>query len=143
MDARDNTSTNPGTATGIPIYPLNDTLLANDNADLWDSTIAVKLDVDENAGTVADAAPLRTVAARDTAGRLRRRGRGRTGRRRCCGRLAAPWETRRGSPWAYRQPGEVPFAVPLTIAWHFSPYPGRSVPYTRNTCAPSKRRESR
>lgn len=47
VDARDNTNTNPNTAVGVPIYLLNDTLLVNDNADLWDSSIAVPLQIDE------------------------------------------------------------------------------------------------
>jgi hypothetical protein len=52
VDARDNTATNPDSSTGVPIYLLNDTLLVNDNADLWDSTIAVNFDVNENGGSV-------------------------------------------------------------------------------------------
>ncbi len=47
VDARDNTNTNPNTAVGVPIYLLNDTLLVNDNADLWDGSIGVPLGVDE------------------------------------------------------------------------------------------------
>ena len=39
VDARDNTSTNPGTAVGVPIYLLNDTRLAKNNADLWDNAL--------------------------------------------------------------------------------------------------------
>ena len=39
VDARDNTGTNP-IAVGVPIFMLNDVLLANDNADLWDGSIA-------------------------------------------------------------------------------------------------------
>ena len=52
VDARDNTGTNPDSSNGVPIYLLNDTLLVNDNADLWDSSIAVNFDVDENGGSV-------------------------------------------------------------------------------------------
>lgn len=53
VDARDNTSTVPGTdgPDGIPIYLLNDTRLADDYADLWDITIIVPLNVTE-AGVV-------------------------------------------------------------------------------------------
>ena len=49
VDARDNTNTNPGTATGVPIYLLNDTRLAADNADLWNGTIQNPLNVDREA----------------------------------------------------------------------------------------------
>lgn len=36
VDARDNTSTNPGVdGVGVPIYLLNGTLLATDNNDCW------------------------------------------------------------------------------------------------------------
>ncbi len=45
VDARDNTNTNPGSAVGVPIYLLNDTLLVNDNTDLWDGSIATALNV--------------------------------------------------------------------------------------------------
>jgi len=41
IDARDNTGTNPFLdGVGVPIFMLNDELLANDNADLWDGSIA-------------------------------------------------------------------------------------------------------
>jgi hypothetical protein len=39
IDARDNTGTNPTVSTGVPIYLLNDTRIADDNADLWDGAI--------------------------------------------------------------------------------------------------------
>jgi len=40
-DARDNTGTNPNLdGVGVPIFMLNDELLANNNADLWDGSIA-------------------------------------------------------------------------------------------------------
>ena len=45
--ARDNTNTNPD-ETGVPIYLLNGVQLASGNADLWDGTISVPLDVDEH-----------------------------------------------------------------------------------------------
>jgi hypothetical protein len=47
VDARDNTGTNPGVATGVPIYTLADTRIANDNADLWDGMINVPLNLTE------------------------------------------------------------------------------------------------
>ena len=49
MDARDNTGTNPS-ATGVPIYLLNDKLIANNNADLWDGSIDNPLNIDEQGG---------------------------------------------------------------------------------------------
>jgi hypothetical protein len=36
VDARDNAGTNPNDFTGLPIFLLNNTLLADDNAHLWD-----------------------------------------------------------------------------------------------------------
>jgi len=50
--ARDNTGTNPSDGDGVPIYLLNDTRLVNDNADLWDGSLAVNLGVDESADQV-------------------------------------------------------------------------------------------
>jgi hypothetical protein len=47
VDARDHTNTNPGAEVGVPIFLLNDTLLVNDNADLWDGTIEASLQIDE------------------------------------------------------------------------------------------------
>ena len=40
VDARDNTGTNPGVETGVPIYTTTGLRIADDNADLWDGTIA-------------------------------------------------------------------------------------------------------
>jgi hypothetical protein len=49
VDARDNTGTNPSAdGVGVPIYQLDDTLLAGGNADLWDSSIAVPFVVHED-----------------------------------------------------------------------------------------------
>jgi hypothetical protein len=48
VDARDNTGTDPGTAVGVPIYLLNDTRIANNNADLWDGSIPTRLQIDQN-----------------------------------------------------------------------------------------------
>ena len=52
VDARDNTGTNPNIDTGVPIFLLNDTRLADNNADLWDGEIAVNLNVDEAGNNV-------------------------------------------------------------------------------------------
>ena len=38
VDARDNTGTNPS-GLGVPVYILNGSKVANDNADLWDGSI--------------------------------------------------------------------------------------------------------
>jgi len=47
--ARDNTSTNPGVnGTGVRIFLLNDTQLADNYADLWDWTIDTPLIIDES-----------------------------------------------------------------------------------------------
>ena len=51
VDARDNTGTNPTVdPTGVPIFLLNDTLLASGNTALWSGTIANPLDVTETGG---------------------------------------------------------------------------------------------
>jgi len=47
VDARDNTGTNPGAGTGVEIYLLNNTLLASNNLDLWDGSVANSLNVNE------------------------------------------------------------------------------------------------
>ena len=47
VDARDNTGTNPS-ATGVPIYRLDDTRIANSNADLWDGSLLAILDKRED-----------------------------------------------------------------------------------------------
>ncbi len=38
VDARDNTGTNPNDSVGVPIFLLDNTLLADNNAHLWDFT---------------------------------------------------------------------------------------------------------
>ena len=48
IDARDNTNTNCTTSTGVGIYLLNDTKLADNNAVLWDDDIGGPLSIDEN-----------------------------------------------------------------------------------------------
>jgi hypothetical protein len=53
VDARDNTGTNPVVdGVGVPIFLLNDTLLANDNSDLWDGDILVPFAIDETGAAV-------------------------------------------------------------------------------------------
>jgi len=49
-DARDNTGTNPFLSSGVPIYLLNDTKLADDNNDLWDGSIDAPLNITELGG---------------------------------------------------------------------------------------------
>ena len=53
VDARDNTGTNPFVdGVGVPIFLLNDTLLANDNFDLWDGDILVPFEINETGAAV-------------------------------------------------------------------------------------------
>ena len=53
VDARDNTGTNPAVdGVGVPIFLLNDTLLANDNLDLWDGSILVRFEIDEGGSAI-------------------------------------------------------------------------------------------
>ncbi len=47
INARDNTGTNPTVEVGVPIYLLNGSKLAFDNLDLWNGSIAVPLNIDE------------------------------------------------------------------------------------------------
>jgi len=51
VDARDNTGTSP-IDVGVPIFMLNDVLVANDNADLWDGSLAAGIKVRDD-GVVA------------------------------------------------------------------------------------------
>jgi hypothetical protein len=51
VDARDNTNTNPGSGVGVPIFLLNDTMLANNNADLWDGSIDNALNINQFGNT--------------------------------------------------------------------------------------------
>jgi len=53
VDARDNTGTNPNVSTGVPIYLLNDTKLADSNLNLWDNAIDTAFNVNEFGNTVA------------------------------------------------------------------------------------------
>ncbi|MCH8041760.1 MAG: PEP-CTERM sorting domain-containing protein [Nitrospinae bacterium] len=58
VTARDNTGTNPS-STGVPIYLLDGvTIIANNNADLWDGTILNVFDLFEDGTTKNDPAPL-------------------------------------------------------------------------------------
>ena len=50
VSARDNTGTAPSSPDDVPIYLLDDTLLAAGNADLWDGSINVPLRVSETGG---------------------------------------------------------------------------------------------
>ena len=51
-----NTNTTPGTdGAGIPIYLLNDTLLADNYADLWDGSIDAALGIQEDGTSLVDA----------------------------------------------------------------------------------------
>jgi hypothetical protein len=52
VDARDHTNTNPGVEVGVPIFLLNDTMLVNDNADLWDGTVDTSPQIDETGGVL-------------------------------------------------------------------------------------------
>jgi len=51
MDARDNTGTNPNLSVGVPIFDLNDTLVAIDNADLWDGDILHQVEYSDDGTT--------------------------------------------------------------------------------------------
>jgi hypothetical protein len=53
VDARDNTATNPTIATGLPIYRLDGTKIADNNADLWDGSLDAQIRLFET-GTIGD-----------------------------------------------------------------------------------------
>ncbi len=54
VDARDNTGTNPFVSTGVPIYLLDGvSLVANDNADLWDAAIANPIMITEGGAALS------------------------------------------------------------------------------------------
>ena len=54
VDARDNNGTNPDVeGVGVPIFLLNDTLLANDNLDFWDGSILVPFEIDEGGTAIS------------------------------------------------------------------------------------------
>ena len=52
FNARTNTSTDPNTAVGVPIYRLNGTRVVNDYADLWDDTIRRALRISETGNSL-------------------------------------------------------------------------------------------
>jgi hypothetical protein len=52
IDARDNTGTNPNVSAGVPIYRLDDTRIADNNADLWDGLISAHLGLNESGSLV-------------------------------------------------------------------------------------------
>lgn len=43
MDARVNTSTNPSSSVGVPIFRLDGVLVASSNADLWDGSLSARI----------------------------------------------------------------------------------------------------
>ena len=68
VDARDNTGTNPGASVGVPIYRLDDTLMAGGNADLWDGAIAAPLMIVETGAVGAPFQPVWTGTSTDGTG---------------------------------------------------------------------------
>lgn len=74
VDARDNTGTNPGVDPGVNIYLLNDSLLALNNADLWDGSVANSPNVNEqgdlsaSVGVWTGTSPFGTAAGIQTLG---------------------------------------------------------------------------
>lgn len=53
VDARDNTGTNPGSGTGVAFFKMDGTtLLANNNADLWNNGVDAFVDIDEYGNVV-------------------------------------------------------------------------------------------
>jgi hypothetical protein len=56
VDARDNTSTNPFSAVGVPIYRLDGRRIANNNADLWDGRLLAALELSET-GAITPGSP--------------------------------------------------------------------------------------
>ena len=53
INARDNTNTNPFVdGAGVPIFLLNDTILATGNADLWDGPLPNPLEITQSGNTV-------------------------------------------------------------------------------------------
>ena len=51
IDARDNTGTNPTSNTGVPIFLLDGTKIADSNADLWNNSIDAPISVTSHGGT--------------------------------------------------------------------------------------------
>jgi hypothetical protein len=56
VDARDNTNTNNLLSTGVPIYHLADALIAISNADLWNGSLAVALNITSDGSLRANSA---------------------------------------------------------------------------------------
>jgi hypothetical protein len=55
VDARDNTGTNPGSGTGVGIFLTNGrTMIASNNADLWDGFLASTVSLNENASPLVE-----------------------------------------------------------------------------------------
>ncbi len=54
VDARDNTGTNPFVATGFPIFALNGSEVAANNADLWDGILINPINTSELGVTAAN-----------------------------------------------------------------------------------------
>lgn len=52
VDAKDNTGTDNNVAVGVPIYNTGGELIATNNADLWDGSIANGIAYDENGNTL-------------------------------------------------------------------------------------------
>jgi hypothetical protein len=55
VDARDNTGTNPGVEAGARIYLLNDTKLADNNAQFWGGSIALPMNITATGDVLANA----------------------------------------------------------------------------------------
>ncbi len=99
VDARDNTLTNPTVSTGVPIYNLGDSRVADDNADLWDGAIQAPIQFDET-GTALPTIFVHTGT--DTAGVVVGQGIGDT---------AAGSSTATGSLWVIGRGGENQYFV--------------------------------
>lgn len=63
--ARDNTGTNPS-SPGVPIYLLNDTRIAENNADLWDGTLLAAINI--NQGNLPQIDPVQVWTGTDSDG---------------------------------------------------------------------------
>lgn len=53
VDARDNTNTNPNVGVGVPIYRLDGLRIADNNADLWNSSIQNPLNINQLGNTLS------------------------------------------------------------------------------------------
>ncbi len=52
INERTNTTTDPGQSVGVPIYRADGQLVANDNADLWDSTLNASISFDQHGSSI-------------------------------------------------------------------------------------------